>query len=140
MLNLIKGSGLPDIFDMMLDDWNNNLLDSIRTAKSFGVWLPFNMVEEPNGDITFTMAVAGYSKENLDVSYADGVLSIEGKSLLTKEPVKYLHRGLSSKNFNFKLPFSVKYEVSDVTLKDGILTVMLKKNTPAVKKLAINSD
>lgn len=99
-------------------------------------------VKETDKEFIVTMTVAGYKKDDIDINYKDGVLSISGTSNVedeTKEG-KYLvkERGSSTFMRNFGLP-NVKEKEISAKMEDGILTITLPKEevAPASK---INID
>jgi len=68
-----------DIFDMMERVMLGHLDHLTRPVKAF---LPYDIVkDEKSGKIAVSMAVAGYTKDNLEVTYRDGLLEVNGKGL-----------------------------------------------------------
>ena len=79
-------------------------------------------------------AVAGFKKDDIDISLEDGTLIIKGESNVLDESVEYLHKGIAERNFirTFKLAEFV--EVKEAKLEDGILRVSLFRNVPDALK------
>jgi len=83
---------------------------------------PFYNVVVTEEGVDIEMAVAGFGKDDLKVSFMDNILTVEGK----KEEVdkNYKKRGISTKSFVRKFPVSdYLYQVKGVTYENGILTV-----------------
>ena len=82
-----------------------------------------------------TLAVAGFKKDDIDISLEDGTLIIKGEShVLDSADTEYLHKGIAERNFirTFKLAEFV--EVKEAKLEDGILRVSLFRNVPDALK------
>ncbi len=103
-------------------------------TKNIKPWLPCNIVRTDNG-IQMTLAVAGYGKENLKITAREGSLNIEGTGAKESESLQYVYRGLSRKDFNLQVPVDPIYEVMEVTLKDGLLTIDMDKAPRADEKI-----
>lgn len=83
---------------------------------------PFYNVVVLEDGIDIEMAVAGFGRDDLKVSFMDNILTVEGE----KEEVEknYKKRGISTKSFVRKFPISdFLYQVKGVTYENGILTV-----------------
>lgn len=102
--------------------------------------LPYDIVkDEKTGNITISMAVAGYTPSNLDVSYRDGLLEVKGTGVPYGDNLKVVYQGLSKKNFHVQFPISPIYMVEDVVLENGTLSITFKRNEDAIKKFEIKT-
>lgn len=112
-------------------------LDYLAAAKTF---LPYNLYkDEKTGAYTLEMAVAGYQKEDLDVEYVDGRLTVEARpSSAYENSVKFVHQGLTKKAWKAIFPLSPVFMVDAVTLRDGMLKITFARNPERVNKLKIN--
>lgn len=114
--------GFDRIFNTMERSWSN----SVNTN-----YPPFNL--ERNGDIyTITVAVAGFTRDEIDVSIDQDQLIITGnkKDITPPEGVEYLHRGLAFRSFDRTFALSEHMEVKSADLKDGLLTVIIERIVP----------
>ena len=97
---------------------------------------PYNISKNSDDIYEITLAVAGFKKDDIDISLEDGTLKIEGTSgvLDSDKEIEYLHKGIAERNFirTFKLAEFV--EVKDAKLEDGILRVTLFRNVPDALK------
>lgn len=81
-----------------------------------------------NGEICIEMAVAGFSKENIEIHLStDNTLLVKAEKRDEENKDKeYIHRGLSMRPFQKKFPLSKDLEVSKSTCEDGILKIFIK--------------
>jgi|TARA_A100001011_G_scaffold157635_1_gene166076 molecular chaperone IbpA len=95
---------------------------------------PYNIAKKDDDIYEVTLAVAGFKKDDIDISLEDGTLIIKGESNVLDESVEYLHKGIAERNFirTFKLAEFV--EVKEAKLEDGILRVSLFRNVPDALK------
>jgi molecular chaperone IbpA len=124
-------------FDSMLDE-----LMRVSSAQTTSNYPPHNVIKTGDNTVTIEMAVAGFDDGEVSISIENNVLTIQG-SQMNSEPVnyEYLHRGLSSRNFEQNFRLAEHVEVKDATIKNGILTVLLEREVPEEKKprnIAIN--
>ena len=76
------------------------------------------------------IALAGFNKKDLKVYTEYGKLIIEGKKETKETESEYVHQGLAQRSFNRAWTLSDDFEIRDVTLEDGLLTVKLGKIVP----------
>ena len=118
-----------DHFERMFDDDF-----SIANTPSF----PFyNIVKQGDNKYGIQIALAGYSKDDVEVGLEDGVLSIKSKKEDTKEESKdgeILHKGIAKRYFSKSFTIADDVEVKGAELKDGLLTVSLERIIPESKK------
>tara|TARA_B100002019_G_C21142000_1_gene533734 strand:+ start:90 stop:560 length:471 start_codon:yes stop_codon:yes gene_type:complete len=115
-----------DLFETMLRE----------PEKSFEPYPPYNIEKMSEDDYRITMAVAGFSGNDLNITVKDDQLTIQG-AITDREDEQekaYLHRGIATRNFerNFRLADHIK--VVDAGLEDGLLSVVLKREVPEEKK------
>lgn len=118
------------------------LLD--RAAKSPGDgYPPYNIEKLPraNGSgeiIRITLAVAGFTREQLDVSVEDNQLAIRGKQDDDKTRT-YLHRGIAARQFQRTFVLADGIEVRNARLDNGLLSIDLVRPEPErlVRKIEI---
>jgi molecular chaperone IbpA len=95
-------------------------------------------VQVNEDEYTISVAVAGFSLDNLSVTKDKKVLVIEGKQtmgdLIDEEEVKYLHKGISERNFRREFQLADHVEITGAHLELGILSVHLKREIPEEAK------
>jgi len=95
---------------------------------------PHNVVKEDEFKFTLELAVAGFKQEHIDIEVNDGVLTIKGDRPARREQNKYVHKGISARNWKKSFRLSEYTEVNGADLQDGILTVDLEVVLPAEKQ------
>ena len=95
---------------------------------------PHNVVKDEELKYTLEMAVAGFKKEHIDITVNDGVLDITGDRPARREQDKYVHKGISARNWKKSFRLSEYTEVTGADLQDGILTVNLEVVLPEEKQ------
>jgi HSP20 family molecular chaperone IbpA len=116
-------------------------LDRLSKAAGDG-YPPYNIERLPkseeNGDILrITLAVAGFSRDELDVTIEENELVIRGRQ--KEEPARaYLHRGIAARQFQKTFVLAEGIEVLGADLKDGLLSIDLTR--PPVERIARRID
>mgnify|MGYP003128340651 FL=1 len=93
---------------------------------------PYNIRKEGDYHYVIEMALAGFSKEDIEIEVADGTLSI--RSDKKDDASDNLYRGISFRKFNRKFTLSDDIVVNDAALDNGMLTINLERVVPEEKK------
>ena len=131
-------------FDRLFDEMFTN-----TGALSTTGYPPYNVarVADKQENVTYeiTLAVAGFTQEDIEITVEDNHLKIEGRSAVLAEEVdttvEYIHKGIAERNFQRSFRLAEHVEVSNAALKDGILKIVLQQNVPEEakpKKIAIS--
>ena len=114
-------------FDRVFD-----LLENASRAQSFDSWPPYDIVRSSEDSYRITMAVAGFSENELTITHQLNQLIVSGNQPETEG--EYLHRGIAGSSFErrFQLADHVKVERAD--LKNGLLTISLVREVPEEMK------
>jgi len=117
-----------DHFERMIDDHNFNQM----TATNFP---PYNIVKTGEYTYDVELALAGFSKDDIDVEYKDNMLTVKSKEK-PKEDDKdgMLHRGISKRWFAKAFTIADDVEVKGAELKDGLLKISMERIIPEGKK------
>lgn len=78
--------------------------------------------------------MAGFSKEEIEITVTEGTLKIEGKKKVKREVGEVVYNGIASRDFALTFALAEFYEVKEATLVDGMLSVYLHKEVPEEKK------
>jgi len=117
-------------FDHMVDH-----LPHMTAANSYP---PYDIVKTGSLTYDIQVALAGYSKKDISVSFEDNILKIgsvkskEEKEVEDNEGV--LHKGIAKRSFSKGFTIADDVEVKGAELKDGLLKVSLEKIVPDHKK------
>ena len=99
------------------------ILDRVSKASTDG-YPPYNVEQTGPDSLRITLAVAGFSKDELSVSVEDDELSIAGKQVDDADRV-YIHRGIAARQFQRRFVLAQGIEVQGATLDNGLLHIDL---------------
>lgn len=114
-------------------------LDRISKTSSDG-YPPYNVEQVDAHRLRITLAVAGFSAEELRVQIQDNQLVIGGKQLDDKDKV-YLHRGIAARQFQRSFVLADGIEVASASLDNGLLHIDLARpvSEPDVRTVPIET-
>ena len=115
-------------YDKLFDNLSRYVDNSV-TSTGFP---PYNIRKEGDYHYVIEMALAGFSKEDIEVEVADGTLSV--RSDKKDDAADNLYRGISFRKFNRKFTLSDDIVVNDAALDNGMLTINLERVVPEEKK------
>ena len=98
---------------------------------------PYNLVKESEIKWRIEIALAGWSKDEIEVSTESNVLLIRSKAAKSKGEEEYMHRGVSTRTFARGFNLSDDVEVGEVKFDNGMLTIPLKKIIPEHQQLKV---
>ena len=98
-------------------------LDRISKASSDG-YPPYNIEQTDDNKLKITLAVAGFSTDDLHVSVEDNQLIIHGKQE-DDEARTYHHRGIAARQFQRSFVLAEGIEVTSASLDNGLLHIDL---------------
>ena len=90
---------------------------------------PYNLVKLDEEKQQLQLALAGFSREDIEVSVERKVLNINVQKAMNDEG-EYVHRGISSRTFSRNWQLSEDTLVDEVTFVNGLLCVTLKREVP----------
>jgi molecular chaperone IbpA len=111
-----------------------DLLDSATRTEETG-WPPYNI--EKLGDDTYriTMAVAGFTQDELSVVAHENVLTVSGKQKQTDgQQSQFLYRGIAARTFERRFNLADYMRVTGANLTNGLLHLELKREVPEAMK------
>ena len=122
-------------FDNVFDHFERMFEDDFR-GLSVPNFPPYNIVKKGDNKYDIEIALAGYSKDDVEVGLENGVLSIKSKETKTdkKDEVEILHKGIAKRYFSKSFTIADDVEVKGAELKDGLLKVSLERIVPESKK------
>ena len=125
-------------FDRMANLVDNMLAGQAETQSN---WPPYNIERHGEDNYRISMAVAGFSEDDLEVTIHDQTLIISGTQNETDagEDVTYLHRGIAGRSFERRFQLADFIQISGATMHDGLLHIDLERVIPeAMKPRRIN--
>ena len=117
--------GFDRVFDQL-----QNYVENNSTSTGYP---PYNIRKDGEYNYDIEMALAGFSKKDIEVEVADGVLTIRSVKE-NEDDDNNLYRGISYRKFNRKFTLADDIIVKDAKLQDGLLKISLEKIIPEEKK------
>tara|TARA_B100001996_G_scaffold210747_1_gene161750 strand:+ start:681 stop:1127 length:447 start_codon:yes stop_codon:yes gene_type:complete len=101
-----------------------------RTTRTQTNYPPYNIVKKSETEWRIEIALAGFSKDEIEVSTETNVLEVRSKSVKEAPDDEFIHRGVAARSFTRGFNLSDDVEVTETTFCNGLLTVLLKKVVP----------
>ena len=124
--------GYDNIFDHFNDMFENN--SKLLTQN----YPPYDIVKHSDTHYDIQVALAGYTKDDIEVELKEDTLSIRTKDKDDPEHLdqkaEVLHRGISKRYFDRNFTIAEDVKVNNAELKDGLLIVSLERVIPEHKK------
>ena len=119
--------GFDRVFDRLVD---------YGTTYDTGGFPPYNIRKTDDFKHVIEIALAGFSKDEIEVVLTDGVLVIKSADVMTdKDPNEGLvHKGIAKRAFTRKFTLADDIEIKDAKLKNGLLEIELEQIVPEHKK------
>jgi molecular chaperone IbpA len=125
--------GYDDVFDHF-ESMFNHQYDSINVPN----YPPYNIVKTGKYTYDIQVALAGYGKKDVDVSFENSVLTIKSVKDKDEKEVEdndgVLHKGIAKRMFSKSFTIAEDVEIKGAELKDGLLNVSMEKVIPEHKK------
>ena len=126
-------------FDRMFNEMDRMFENSANKGSGYP---PYNIAQISEDEFMISVAVAGFSMDNLEITKDKNILKIEGTAPKGDDTVNYLHRGIGGRNFRREFTLAEHVEVHNAELANGMLNIHLKREVPEElqpKKIEINS-
>ncbi|OUW38481.1 MAG: hypothetical protein CBD35_04200 [Verrucomicrobia bacterium TMED175] len=113
----------------------DRMFDNLMNVPTASTYPPYNIVKNEDDKFTLEIAVAGFSKDEIEIEFKENILKIESKSRPEGDDEKeYLYKGISNKRFNKSFTLSDDVVVNGADMKDGILKIDMERIIPEEKK------
>lgn len=121
-------------FDRMFDTFEHRFANQLTTN-----YPPHNVIKTDDTHYVIEIAVAGFKRNEIAVEVEQDILTVRGASDTLNESVtrQYLHRGLSSRDFERNWQLAEHMIVKGAEIQDGVLTINLEYVIPEEKKARI---
>lgn len=112
-----------------------------RISKSSDSYPPYNIEQTGENELRITLAVAGFTMDDLTVQIEDNQLVIRGRKDTPDEERIFIHRGIATRQFQRAFVLADGIEVDGATMDNGLLHVDLHRVEPQVnvRKISISS-
>jgi molecular chaperone IbpA len=114
----------------------NRELDRLSTVHNLATrqaYPPYDILKLDEDTYKLSLAVAGFSKTDIDVSVDNGTLIIKGE-IAEVTDAQVVHKGIAARKFTRTFALGEYMEVSSAELKDGMLTINIVRVVPEDKK------
>jgi molecular chaperone IbpA len=113
----------------------NRELGRLNTAHKTNsqAYPPYDLLKLDEDTYRLSVAVAGFTKDNVDVSVDNGTLVIKGE-IVEVTDAEVVHKGIATRKFTRSFALGEYMEVTGADLKDGMLHVSIDRVVPEEKK------
>ena len=94
---------------------------------------PYNLLKLDEDTYKLSLAVAGFTKDDIDISVDNGTLVIKGE-IVEVTDAEVIHKGIASRKFTQSFALGEYMEVTGADMKDGMLNVSIDRVVPEEKK------
>jgi molecular chaperone IbpA len=115
-------------FDHVFD-----LLENAARVPAGEAWPPYDIEKAGQDQYRITMAVAGFSPQELNLTTEPNLLVVNGRTP-AEEGVQYLHRGIPAGSFERRFELADYVQVQSARLENGLLTIELVREIPEEMK------
>jgi molecular chaperone IbpA len=124
-----------DLFnDPFFIGWNRELARLSNAHKiNSQSYPPYDLLKLDEDTYRLSLAVAGFSKDDIDVSVDSGSLVIKGE-LLEVTDAEVVHKGIAGRKFTRTFALGEYMEVTGAEMKDGMLNISIDRFIPEDKK------
>ncbi len=112
-------------FDRLFD-----MLDQATRVEPMTNWPPYNIEKAGEDRYRITMAVAGFSPDEIELTQHENALLVTGQKHPEPEGVQILHRGIATRSFKQTFNLADHVKVTGAGLENGLLTIELKREVP----------
>lgn len=109
-----------------------NLIESAASNGNAG-YPPYNIEQLSDNDYRISMAVAGFTQEELELSFQENLLTVKG-SKQAESDRNYLYQGIAERGFERRFQLADYVRVKGADLKNGLLHIELMREVPEVMK------
>jgi molecular chaperone IbpA len=117
-----SGVGFDRVFD---------LLENATRVQALDDWPPYDIERAGEDRYRITMAVAGFSPDEMNLTTQPNLLVVSGQKRQGEaEGTQYLHRGIATRSFERRFELADYVKVDRAWLADGLLTIELVREVP----------
>lgn len=109
-----------------------NLFKELEDVRIKSNYPPYNIKTLPDDKAEIELAIAGFKKDDVKITYKENVLTVEGNR--GEDDGEYAYKGIAARNFTQKFAIADDVVVLDAKLADGFLTIELQRILPEEKK------
>ncbi len=118
-------------FERLLNAFSD--LESAAGENKAQSYPPYNIVKQSEHDYAIEIAVAGFKRDEIDITFERDKLTVTGK-VSAQRAGDYLHRGIAPRDFTHQFTLAETVVVKSADLEDGLLILRLQNVIPEEKK------
>ena len=121
-------------FDSIFEEFDRLLESTERYNSNYP---PYNIRKLSDNDYKIEVALAGYSKDDIELELKDSTLTVRNKTkekVINDESNGVIHKGISTRQFERSFTISEDIKVKNAELKNGLLNIDLERIIPDEKK------
>ncbi len=121
-------------FDSIFDEFDRMLESSERYNSNYP---PYNIHRSDENNYKIEVALAGYSKDDIEVELKDNTLTVRNKQqekVVNQNGNGVIHKGISTRQFERAFTISEDIKIKNAELKNGLLNIDLERIIPEDKK------
>ena len=111
-----------------------SMIDAASRNEKQASYPPYNIELLAEDKYRITMAVAGFAESDISIEVQENTLHVVGKKEAKEEDRKFLHKGISERNFERKFQLGDHVKVLAADMKNGLLHIDLERVIPEAKK------
>ncbi|MEJ2534359.1 MAG: Hsp20 family protein [Gammaproteobacteria bacterium] len=112
-----------------------SLLSSAQRIEQNGGYPPYNILAVDENRYQITMAVAGFSRDELELTTEQNVLRVSGERRdEAPSEGRFLHRGIATRSFERRFNLADHVRVTAAELENGLLNIHLERELPEAMK------
>lgn len=115
-------------FDRAVD-----LLENASKVTTIDNWPSYDIVKIGEDTYRITMAVAGFSQDELSVTQHQNMLLVTSEKA-SEDNAQYLHRGIAGGSFQRRFHLADHVRVTGAAMENGLLTINLERDIPEEMK------
>ena len=108
-------------------------LNTVHNLATRQAYPPYDIIKLDEDTYKLSLAVAGFSQENIDVSVDNGTLIIKGE-ITEIQDAEIVHKGIAGRKFTRTFALGEYMEVTGAEMKDGMLYISIDRIIPEDKK------
>lgn len=109
-------------------------LNAIQKNNSKVSYPPYNVLQYSEDNYSLELAVAGFKKDEIEITVKDGSLIVSGEKLEVEVEDYFLYRGIATRKFKRSFALGEFMEVEKATMDNGILSIPITRVVPEEKK------
>lgn len=118
-----------------------NLVENSANKPSTNGYPPYNIEQKGDHNYRITMAVAGFSEDDITLTQNENMLLVNGEMKPLETKPNYVYQGIAERNFERKFQLADYVKVTSANIENGLLHIDLVREVPEAmqpRKISIN--